>query len=157
MHFLKKNMCLDQTPESEAFAKYLLEVSASKNSNPDGTVTLYPEMCCGDTVDSLIDVIYPALAEGAKPDDYFKYHTLLSCKNDDIDDLNADILAKFTGQEKVLMSADSVVTDDGVPIDYQPYPAEYLNSLICSGLPLARLALKPGCPLMLLHNLDPSN
>jgi len=75
---------------------------------------------------------------------------LLSCKNDDVDDLNSDILARFPGEEKVLRSADSVVTNDGVPIDYQPYPVEYLNTLNASGLPLARLALKPGCPLMVL-------
>ena len=37
------------------------------------------------------------------------------------------------------------------------YPIEFLNSLNASGLPLAHIALKPGCPLMLLHNLDPSN
>src|SRR6202167_3833817 len=157
MFFLKKNMRLDRTPESDLFAKYLLEVGAGKNSNPDGTVTLYPSMCCGDTVDSLIDAIYPSIAQGEKPDVYFKDRTLLSCKNDDIDDLNMDILTKFPGEEKVLRSADSIVTDRGVAIDYQPYPVEYLNSLNASGLPLARLALKPGCPLMLLRNLDPSN
>ena len=55
------------------------------------------------------------------------------------------------------MSADSVTTDDGVPVGYQPYPVEYLNTLNCSELLLARLALKPGSPLMLLRNLDPSN
>ena len=44
-----------------------------------------------------------------------------------------------------------------MPINYQPYPAEYLNGLNASGLPLARLTLKPGCPLMVLRNLDPSN
>ena len=157
MFFLKKNMRLDQTPESELFAQYLLKVGAGKNSNPDGTVTLYPEMRCGDTVDSLIDAIYPGIVQGEKPDDYFKNRTLLSCKNDDVDDLNSDILARFPGEEKVLRSADSVVTNDGVPIDYQPYPVEYLNSLNASGLPLARLTLKPGCPLMVLRNLDPSN
>ena len=37
------------------------------------------------------------------------------------------------------------------------YPVEFLNSLNASGLPLAHLALKPGCPLMLLRNLDPAN
>ena len=99
--FPQKNMCLDQTPESEAFAKYLLEVGAGKNSNHDGTITLYPDMCCGDSVDSLMDAIYPGIAEGPKPDAYFKDHTLLSCKNDDVDDLNADILAKFPGEVKV--------------------------------------------------------
>ena len=157
MYLLKKNMQLDFTAESEQFAKYLLDVGGGRNSNPDGTVTLYPEMRCGDTVDSLINAIYPDIAEGAKPDDYFKDRTLLSCKNDDVDDLNADILAKFPGEEKVLQSADSIVTDRAQVIDYQPYPVEYLNSLNVSGMPLARLALKPGCPLMLLRNLDPSN
>ena len=37
------------------------------------------------------------------------------------------------------------------------YPTEFLNSINASGLPLARLALKPGCPLMLLYNIDPTN
>ena len=37
------------------------------------------------------------------------------------------------------------------------YPVEFLNSLSVSGLPLACLALKLGCLLMLLHNLDPVN
>ena len=36
------------------------------------------------------------------------------------------------------------------------YPIEFLNSLVLSGLPLAHLKLKQGCPLMLLRNLDPS-
>src|SRR5882762_1235531 len=37
------------------------------------------------------------------------------------------------------------------------YLTEFLNSLNASGLPLACLTLKPGCPPMLLCNLDPSN
>jgi ATP-dependent DNA helicase PIF1 len=37
------------------------------------------------------------------------------------------------------------------------YPTEFLNSINASGLPMARLALKPGCPLMLLRNIDPTN
>jgi hypothetical protein len=37
------------------------------------------------------------------------------------------------------------------------YPVEFLNSLNVSGLPLAHIPLKPGCPLMLLRNIDPAN
>jgi hypothetical protein len=157
VYFLHQNMHLDCTPESEAWAQYLLDVGAGKNSNAEGYVTLPQDMRCGDSLDSLIDAIYPGIAHGLKPDSYFKDSALLSCKNDDVDDINAAILAKFPGEQKVLMAADSVVDKGGTQIDYQPYPVEYLNSLICSGLPLARLALKPGCPLMLLRNLDPSN
>ena len=133
MHFLKKNMCLDHTPESEKFAQFLLKVGAGKNSNPYGTVTLYSKMCCGDTVDSLIDAIYPGISQSEKTNDYFKDHILLSCKNDDVDKLNMDILAKFPGDNTILRSADSIVTDKGIPIDYQSYPVEYLNSLNASG------------------------
>jgi ATP-dependent DNA helicase PIF1 len=34
------------------------------------------------------------------------------------------------------------------------YPVEYLNSTNCSGLPLAKLKLKLGCPVMVLHNIN---
>jgi hypothetical protein len=37
------------------------------------------------------------------------------------------------------------------------YPAEYLNEINCSGLPLAKLQLKIGCPVMVLRNLYPAD
>src|SRR6202012_756032 len=37
------------------------------------------------------------------------------------------------------------------------YPTEFLNTIKASGLPLAKLCLKIGCPIMVLRNLDPSN
>ena len=40
--------------------------------------------------------------------------------------------------------------------EFQPYPVEYLNSLVTSSLPLTHLKLKVGCTIMLLHNLDGS-
>ena len=33
------------------------------------------------------------------------------------------------------------------------YPVEYLIEIHCSGLPLAELELKIGCPVMILRNL----
>ena len=48
--------------------------------------------------------------------------------------------------------------DGAVVVDNeQSYSIEFVNSLTASGLPLSKLALKPGCPLMLLCNIDPSN
>jgi ATP-dependent exoDNAse (exonuclease V) alpha subunit len=37
------------------------------------------------------------------------------------------------------------------------YPVEYLNEVNCGSLPLAKLELKIGCPVMVLKNLDAAN
>jgi hypothetical protein len=73
-----------------------------------------------------------------------------------VDDINAAILARFPGVQQIFNSADTVSYQEQELNNYQPYPTEYLNSLKASGLPLSRLALKPGCPIMLLRNLDVS-
>ena len=154
---LRKNMRLDRTPESEAFAKWLLDVGSGKNVDNDGKISLPEHMQCGADVDSLVQSTYPGVHIPNQPDQYYLDRTILSGTNDDVDKINAAILQKFPGEETVLMSADSVSQDDEAShLNFQPYPMEFLNSITASGLPLAKLALKPGCPLMLLHNLDPS-
>ena len=62
------------------------------------------------------------------------------------------IVPRFPGEQSIHMSVDKVNTDTA-----HTYPVKFLNSLNASGLPLAYLTLKPGCPLMLLCNLDPAN
>jgi ATP-dependent DNA helicase PIF1 len=151
-------MRLDQTPESEAHEKWLLDIGAGRNY-VEGTehIEIPEDICCAhNTVESLIDSIYPGIGHGHKEDKYFLDRILLSCKNNDVDDFNAAILEKFPGERKVLMSSDSVRLENQALNGYQPYPAEYLHSLNASGLPLARLELKVGCPVMLLRNLDAS-
>jgi hypothetical protein len=157
MFHLHQNMRLDRTPESDEFAQWLLKVGSGEASENAGTVTLPQEMRCGNTVKDLINVIYPRIDIGGKPDQYFLDRTLLCCKNDDVNDINQAILSQFPGEDKVLMSADSVTLELGVDADFNPYPVEFLNSIQVSGLPLSHLKLKEGCPLMLLRNLDPAN
>ena len=112
-------------------------------------------MCYGDTVEDLISKIYLSDPE-RKPDQWFSEHTILSCKNDDVDYLNSDILSMFTGEQIIMHSADSLVTDS--PDEMQnAMPVEFLNFITVSGLPLSHLVLKVGSPLMLLWNLGPSN
>jgi ATP-dependent DNA helicase PIF1 len=62
------------------------------------------------------------------------------------------ILDRFPGEQTVVISADKVINHNS-----DAYPTEFLNSLIISGLLLAHLTLKPGCPLMLLCNINPIN
>ncbi|KXN91862.1 hypothetical protein AN958_11542 [Leucoagaricus sp. SymC.cos] len=106
-------------------------------------------------MDDLINFIYPDI-QLPQPDQYFLDRTVLSSRNDEVDDINAAILDKFPGEKHVLMGADSIDLDNPHDGNYNLYPMEYLNSLNVSGLPLTKLVLKVGCPIMLLRNLDPS-
>src|ERR1700677_2529075 len=104
-----------------------------------------------DSVNGLINAIYPGISQGNKPDDYFLHRTILSPKNDAVDNINQSILDTFPGQQTTITSIDKVINMENI------YPVEFLHSLKASGLPLAHLTLKPGCPLMLLRNLDVAN
>ena len=157
VHYLYQNMRLERTPESVEHAKWLLDIGAGNNLDASETIQLPEEMCLNDrTIESLINSVYPGIGHGDKSAEYFLDHTILACKNDEVDEINEAVLAKFPGNAHTLLSADSIQTQDGAVNDYQPYPTEYLNSLTASGLPLAKLTLKPGCPIMLLRNLDPA-
>jgi PIF1-like helicase len=142
---LKQNMRLDRTPESDAFAAWLLQVGAGRDLGPSKTIKLPPNMQLQDnSVNGLINAIYPAISQGDKSDDYFLHRTILSPKNDAVDNLNQSILDTFPGEQTTLISVDKVIHMENI------YPVEFLHSLRASGLPLAHLTLKPGCPLMLL-------
>lgn len=152
LYHLTQNMCLDQSPESQGFENWLLEVGAGQNLPEDKSISLPQNLRLEqNTLESLIHHLYPDIQVGPKPDGYFQECTILSTTNDVVDEINHDTLAKFPREESTLMSVDKVV---GVT---QDYPMEYLNSLNVSGLPLAYLKLKPGCPLMLLWNIDQPN
>lgn len=151
LYHLKQNMRLDRTPESDAFADWLLDVGAGNGLDANNSMQLQPNMRMPEnSVESLISGIYPGIANGNKEDDYFLQRTILSPKNDAVDDINKSILDKFPGQETILTSTDKITTGEDI------YPVEYLQSLKGSGLPLSQLALKPGCPLMLLRNINPA-
>lgn len=156
LYHLKANMRLDRTPESELFARWLLQVGAGRGEYAQ-SVALHQSMIVVDnTVTTLIGSIYPNIAIPNHPDLYFLDRTILCCRNDDVDAINQEILDTFPGQEATVHSIDRA-SDPDEGIDHSDvYPVEFLNSLVLSGLPLAHLKLKQGCPLMLLRNLDPS-
>jgi hypothetical protein len=158
MHYLQQNMRLEQTPDMQEFANWLLEIGAGTQLNHNTqTVAIPQHMICPDnSIDSLIDQIYPGIRHGDKDDQYFLDRSILACTNDVVKDLNSRLLDMFPGEKHVLLSAKSVHFNDPGMNDHQPYSMEYLNSLVSSSLPLAHLELKVGCPIMLLRNLDPT-
>ena len=158
---LKKNMRLDTLIEAEAnFAKWQLEVGEGKHTD-DQTIISLPDhfKCRENTVPSLIEAIYPGIGTGNQTPEYFAERTILSSLNSEVDSMNKELLAQFPGEIQMFHSADCIPTTDQTGEDDPMllYPPEYLNEINCSGLPLAKLELKVGCPLMVLRNLDAAN
>ena len=56
----------------------------------------------------------------------------------------------------MLYSADSILTSELSREDNPMlnYPIEHLSEINCSGMPLAKLEIKIGCPIVVLKNLD---
>ena len=122
-----------------------------------GSITLPDHFkCTQNTIESLIQTIYPGINHLLLPPDaYFAERTILTSRNDDVDDINEEMLRQFPGEEREFLSADSVKGNENNGDGELLYPVEYLNSINCSGLPLSRLKLKIGCPVMVLRNLNP--
>jgi hypothetical protein len=152
-------MRLDRTPDSDRHAAWLLDIGAGINSDNQEVVEIPAAMCCSDrTLESLIASTYPGISQMDNIEDqYFLDRTILSAKNEDVHKINNAILDEiYPDREKhVMLSADSVNLDDHTAQN-QIYPIEFLNSLNASGLPLSKITLKTGCPLMLLRNLEAS-
>jgi hypothetical protein len=155
---LTKNMRLNtQNIAERDFAKWQLEVGHGKHTDPTGSITLPDHFKCPENnISSLIQTIYPGIDQlPLQPDHYFAQRTILTSRNDDVDDINEALLAQFPGQEREFLSADSIKNDGANDEGDLLYPVEYLNSINCSGLPLSKLKLKVGCPVMVLRNLNP--
>jgi len=157
VYHLHQNERLERTPENVAHAAWLLDIGAGTTVDEADTIQIPQHMLCQDnTIEALINLTYPDIHLPNHQDQYYLDRTILTCTNDNVDDINDAILARFPGQQHVFNSADTVSFTEQQLNGYQPYPPEYLNSLKASGLPLSRLVLKEGCPIMLLRNLDPS-
>ena len=129
------------------------------HTDEEGNITLPGSFKCEENnVASLINTIYPGISipNLPNPGQYFSEHTILSTLNTEVDCLNAEVLKKFSGESQVFHSADSIPTSEqsGQEDVMLNYPVEYLNSINCSRLPLSKLELKEGCPIMVLRNLD---
>ena len=135
-----------------------MEIGHGKHADEKGYTTLPDHFKCPENhIDSLIQTIYPGINQLPLPSDqYFAECTILTSRNDDVDDINETMLNQFPGEEREYMSADSVKNNGNDGEGDLMYPVEYLNSINCSGLPLAKLKVKLGCPLIILWNLEPS-
>ncbi|XP_062232890.1 uncharacterized protein LOC133930258 [Phragmites australis] len=117
---------------------------------PDDIVIGYTDT--EDSINKLIQDVFPSLEENARSIAYMIICAILSTKNEHVGQLNAKMIDKFPGQEKVYHSFDSVDDDS-----HNHYPIEFLNSITPNGLPPHVLKVRINCPMILLRNLDPNN
>ena len=156
--------------EQQNFAQFLGRVG-------DGTEPTFPAvgdefvrvpdgmLCSGGanaTVADLIQDVYGGLdgtfdTEHGR-EEYIIGRAILTPLNEDVDRINAGVMANFVlcgadgapAASQVYKSADCVV--EGEQSGY--YPVEFLNTLHFSGMPPHELHLKVGCPVILLRNMS---
>jgi len=154
-------MRLNTNVQEEAnFARWQLEVGQGQHTDASFNISLPNYFCCSEnTVDSLLDTIYPGIHMPGHSDQYFSEHIILSTMNNKVNELNNTVLAKFPGNAQLFPSVDFIPNSERLE-EQDPmlnYPVEYLNEINYGSLPLAKLKLKTGCPVMVLKNLDAAN
>ena len=160
---LTENMQVDLTdPQSVEFAQWLLDIGSGKDLPLNHKIPIPPHMLSPSTVKELISEIYPGISQGNRlSSQYYLKRAILAPRNAEVTELNSSILDSFPGDLQTFHSVDRVgdigdETGNQGSGEGQHYPVEYLNSFELRSLPPSKLQLKPGVPLMLLCNLDPS-
>jgi ATP-dependent exoDNAse (exonuclease V) alpha subunit len=144
--------------DSHSFAEWLLDVGHARRidpTRPSNTVFIKPNMRSSSEHD-LIQSVYGSLSqhETVPPPEYFRDRAILAARNKDIHSLNSTILARVPGHEHTYTSADSYTMESPTACENNDVPVEFLHSLNASGLPIAHLTLKVGCPIIILRNID---
>ena len=167
MH-LEENMRVQMSndPDAKDFDEYTLKLGDGMVETIENTdLVEIPESMCmeikertvnspnavKDSMKSLADHVYPRLNSNFKKTGWMNGRAILAPTNREVDEINNLISETFPGSPIVLTSSDDLID----PNDFQRYNIEYLNSLSPTGLPVHRLFIKPGMPLMLMRNLNP--
>ena len=154
-------MRLRNDPESRPFSEYLLQVGNGTEPAVDEAVTiggdaspsagyrisLLLEVTGCSSQDPLIQSIFPDVEDGFQEQGYFNSHSILTLRNNVVNDFDALIAQRITKENFTYLSADSVAPKDDQAI---PYSAEFLNFLTPPGIPPHVLKLKVGVPVIVL-------
>ena len=156
---LVQNMRVASDPDAQSFSSWLLDIGHGRGHASNETVHL-PERMVAPDPEAFISRVYPGIGSiPHPPGGYFLDRMILAPRNSDVGDLNRQILNLMSGEEEVFLSVDSIVDEAGVDDGsrgHDTFPAEFLRTLNPPGLPPGELRLKPGCPIILLRNLCPS-
>ena len=124
-------------------------IKVGKGQLGDGEL-LIPEGMRTETANlsDLVDAVFPSIATRFNDASWVGKRAILSPSNMEVAEVNSAVLQRLPGDEVLLKSIDT--TEEGGA----DYPPEFLNTCELSGIPPHSLALKPGCLVILLRNID---
>ena len=162
--YLTKNMRVNANsdPKLVAWSEWLQSVG----DGVEGEEVKVPEEICTtieegtkkkpmaekDSLKGLIAKVFPNLEGNLADLEWLTGRSILTPTNKQRHRINDTMVQMAPGQEVRLRSADVV---DNVQ-DAVSFSVEYCNSLEPTGLPKHEITLKPGVPVMLIRNLNPS-
>jgi ATP-dependent DNA helicase PIF1 len=145
---------------SHAFTQWLLDIghgrTTTSHNSSTSSITIPAGMSC-NTEEDLITSVYSSMTNNPQvpSPQFFAERAILAARNDDIRSLNSTILSHLPGDERTYFSADSYSIESPTSQENANIPVEFLHTLNASGLPIAELRLKVGCPIIILRNIDP--
>jgi hypothetical protein len=114
-------------------------------------IALYSKIHQVPSLDTLIHVIFLALAINYANQGYMDGQAIMTTKNTVVNSLNTQIVVAVHGRKHVFLSIDSMeMGDDQV----MAIGTKNFSTITLAGMPPRRLALKVGILVILLRNLD---
>ncbi|KAG5521520.1 hypothetical protein RHGRI_033922 [Rhododendron griersonianum] len=153
---LDLNMRLNITcPGNATFANFLMEVG----TKPQEVVQLPSNIRKCLDLNEMLSAVYPQLnVSSTSTPAFLTERIILSARNDDVNSINGAALNVYPGSVYTYLAADKMCEDDEIDDSItNRYPNEYLNSLDPPGLPLFKLELKVGSPIILLRKIAPKD
>ncbi|KAH9112474.1 hypothetical protein AeMF1_013201 [Aphanomyces euteiches] len=142
-------------PAVHEFSENLLKIGNGQIPHIDGKMRL-PQGISNhvSSKEELIQKLYPNIQEKCQMDqpyyDWLCERAILAPRNDGVDELNMNILQKFSGDVVEYKSFDKTLDTEAAV----NFPIEILNSQNLPGIPQHQIKLKVGCPITLLRNID---
>ncbi|XP_027178175.1 ATP-dependent DNA helicase PIF1-like [Coffea eugenioides] len=138
------------------FTEYLLRIgNGTKPVVKDENVEIPSKMLIRysteeESLAALINTVYPDFSIFASSNYSGINRSILTTKNDFVDEINDSLIQQFPGA-----SFDYISRDACLDPSQQAILEDFINSLTPNGLPPHQLTLKQNTPIMLLRNIDP--
>lgn len=153
---------IDQsTKEIKEFVDWILKIGdgdINSEKSGDDIIDIPNDLFICDTAEplmSLVDFVYPKILENIITEHFFKERAIRAPTLEAVEEVNQFILSLIEAKEKEYLSSDTLChSNEDSEIHRERITSEFLNEIICSGVPNHRLKLKVGVPIFLLRNID---